>query len=802
MIRNYLKQTWRSLVKNKTYSFLNIIGLAVGLTCFSLIALWVNDELSYDKFNTNYDRIVRLTGIEKREAGISESAVSSAPMAKALKNDYAEIENTVRFDMREEIIEHNGQQILEPGILITDPSIFGIFSYKLTNGDVASVLKEPYTIVLTQSTAKKYFGEKDPIGQTLLIYMNDSTGRGANYTVTGLMPDPPKNAHFTFNILASFKTVEVANPDVLTVDGWGDASYYTYLLLKKGVDQKAFSNKISQFYAKYIGDLFETWRPIYFYKLQPLRDIHLRSNLQYELAPTGNAKQVYIFSTIAVFILLLAGINYTNLATARSVSRAKEVGVKKVVGAGKRQLLTQYLFESVATAILAFIFSLVISAFLQPFFYKLTDKDLSLLSFPMLLVFLLAVTIFLGLLSGIYPAIILSGFKPIGILKGAFKSSGKGILLRKSLVVTQFVITLVLVTGIIIIYTQMSYIKNKDLGYNKDELLFLRVHGNTDVINGYGAFKNDILSNPIISGAATSNSLLGSLASGGSETVDISGNPLQVNTSRLRVDADYLNVHGIKLLAGENFGIHAATDSIRPVILNENAIKTFGWKNAEAAIGKPFKMGGQQGKVIGVVKDFHFNTLQQLISPLAIYPSGERFSRITLKADISKLPQTKAWLEKTWKKNFPSALLDYSFSDEVFEEQYRAEDKFSKIFLYFSILSLMIACLGLYGLISFTTSQKIKEIGIRKVLGASANGIAAMLSGGFLKLVLLACVIAMPVAGYVMSKWLEAFAYRTNISWWMFGAAGILVLLVALVTVSFEAIKAAIANPVKSLRTE
>src|SRR5678809_1208431 len=287
MIRNYLKQTWRSLAKNKTYSFLNIIGLSVGLTCFALIALWVNDELSYDKFNTNYDRIVRLTGIEKREAGISESAVSSAPMAQALKNDYAEVENTVRFDMHEEIIEHNGQQILEPGILITDPSIFEIFSYKLIKGDPHTVLNKPYTIVLTQSTAAKYFGDKDPIGQALLIYMNDSTGRGALYTVTGLMPDPPKNAHFTFNMLASFKTVEVANPDVLTVDGWGDASYYTYLLLKKGVDQKAFSNKISQFYAKYIGDRFETWRPIYFYKLQPLSDIHLRSNLQYELAPVS-----------------------------------------------------------------------------------------------------------------------------------------------------------------------------------------------------------------------------------------------------------------------------------------------------------------------------------------------------------------------------------------------------------------------------------------------------------------------------------------------------------------------------------
>ena len=304
MIRNYLKQTCRSLVKNKTYSFLNIIGLSAGLTCFALIALWVNDEISYDKFNTNYDRIVRLTGIEKREAGISESAVSSAPMAKALKNDYAEVENTVRFDMHEEIIEHNGQQILQPGILVTDPSIFDIFSYGLTEGDIGSALNEPYSIILTHSTAKKYFGETDPIGQTLLIYMNDSTGKGAHYKVTGLMPDPPKNAHFTFNMLASFKTVEVANPDILTVDGWGDASYYTYLLLKKGVDQKAFSNKISQFYAKYIGDRFEIWRSIYFYKLQPLSDIHLRSNLQYELAATGNAKQVYIFSTIAITIFI------------------------------------------------------------------------------------------------------------------------------------------------------------------------------------------------------------------------------------------------------------------------------------------------------------------------------------------------------------------------------------------------------------------------------------------------------------------------------------------------------------------
>ena len=802
MIRNYLKQTWRSLVKNKTYSVLNIVGLSVGLTCFTLIALWINDELSYDKFNTNYDRIVRLTGIEKREAGINESAVSSAPMAKALKDDYPEIENTVRFDMHEELVMHNGQQVLQPGILLTDPSIFDIFTYRITKGNIHSALNEPYSIILTRSTAKKYFGEADPMGKVLVIYMNDSTGRGAPYTVTGVMPDPPKNAHFTFSMLASFKTVEVANPDVLTVDGWGDASFYTYLLLKKGVDHKALSNKIAQFYGKYIGDRFDIWRHIYFYKLQPLRDIHLRSDLQYEIAATGNAKQVYIFSTIAIFILLLAGINYTNLATARSVNRAKEVGIKKVVGAGKRQLLLQYLFESVFTGILAFGLSVTLSVLLQPFFYQLTGKDLSLFSYPLLLAFLVGVTVLLGLISGIYPAIILSGFKPIGILKGAFKSSNKGIVLRKALVISQFVITIILVTGIIIISSQMSYIKHKDLGYDKDGLIFLLVHGNTDVINGYNAFKNEVLSSPLVFGATVSNTLLGSLGSGGSETVDANGNPLQVNTSRLRVDADYFKVHGIKLIAGQNFGIHAGTDSVRPIILNENAIRTFGWKDPGTAIGKSFIMGGQPGKVIGVVKDFHFSTLQHLISPLVIFPSQDRFSRITLKVDVSKLPQTTVWLEKTWKKHFPSALLDYSYSENAFEDQYREEAKFSTIFFYFSILSLLIACLGLYGLISYTTIQKTKEIGIRKVLGATANGIAAMLSGSFLKLVSVACVIAMPVAWYIMNRWLEDFAYRTHIAWWMFGIAGILVLVIALITVSFEAIKAAIANPVKSLRTE
>ena len=803
MVRNYLKQAWRSIGKNKGYSILNIAGLSAGLICFAFIAAWVTDELSYDKFNDNYKRIVRLTGMAKTETDISESAVSSAPMAKALKNDYAEVESTVRLDPRGEIIRLKDKQIYEEAILVTDPSFFDVFSFHLTRGDVSTALSEPFSIVLTKSAAKKYFGESDPMGQTLMINMFDSTGTGAQFTVTGIMPDAPKNAHFTFNMLASFKTAEVINPDILTVDGWGDASYYTYLLLKKGVNYKKFSDKISQFYGKYIGERFDIWRNIYFYKLQPLADIHLKSRLQYEIAATGNITNVYVFSIVGILILLLAGINYMNLATARSVSRAKEVGLRKVVGAQRGQVIFQYLMEAVVTAFVALIVSLIACYLLQPLYYQLTGKSFSPFESPLLIGFLAVVTIVFGLLSGIYPAMIISGFKPAGVLKGAFKSGSKGVFLRKALLVSQFVITIVLVSGIIVINSQMSYIKNKDLGYNEDALIFLRIHGNSEVVNGYNAFKNEVMSRPLISGITTSNSLLISgLGSGGSKTIDAKGNPLQVNTARLRVDENYFNVYGIRFLAGKYFTPGAVNDSIRQIILNEQAIRKFGWKDADAAIGKPFEMGDQKGVVVGVVNDFHFNSLQEAIEPLAIYPISARFSRITLKADMAKAAESIAWIERTWKKHFSTALFDYGFMDKQIVEQYAAEQRFSKIFLYFSVLSIIIACLGLYGLTAYSASQRVKEIGVRKVLGATVNHLAILLSGDFLKLVLLALMIAIPIAWYILNSWLTDFAYRTDLSWWMFGAAGLLVLIIAIVTVSFQVIKAALANPVKSLRTE
>ncbi len=799
MIRYNLVQAWRKIAKDKTYSFLNMVGLSAGLTCFAFIALWVNSEFSYDTFNQNYDRIVRVNKIIKTETGLSESARSGAAVAKVLQSNYPEVENTVRMDMREEVVQYK-DKILQEQIILTDPSFFQIFSYSLIRGNAATALSQPFSVILTESTARKYFGATNPIGETLKIYMYDGVEMGKSYKVTGITPDPPQNAHFTFNMLASFSTVEAANPEVLTGTDPDNDKFYTYLLLNPGVDVKPFSRKITRFFPKNVVRQSST---PYSYKLQSLRAIHLSSHVADEEVPGGNRSHVYIFSTIGFFILLLAGINYTNLATARAISRAKEVSIKKVIGANKMQLIGQYLFESVLMAFLALLLAFVLSFFIQPFFYQLTGKELSLFSAPQLLLFLTGVTLLLGILSGIYPAFILSAFKPAIALKGAFKFGSKGVALRQSLVVTQFVITIILITSVVVIYSQMTYIQHKDLGYNKEALLFLRMSGNTDVVKNYEAFKNELTASPLLAGVATSNSLImGGLDKAGSQTVDASGKPLRVNTAQLGVDADYLAVYGIKLITGNNFRRLVTGDRIRQILVNESAVKKLGWKNAETAIGKPFITEGQPGTVIGVIQDFHFDVLQRPIEPLAIHPQEERFSRITIKLDGRKISQSKAFIEKVWAKHFPNALFDYDFLDRQLAAQYQAEERFSRIIMYFSVLSLLIACLGLYGLIAYSISQKTKEIGIRKVLGASVNGIAVLLSKDFLNLVGLACLVAIPLAWYILQQWLQDFAYRISLSWWMFAAALLPVLMITLLTAGFQAIKAAVANPVKALRSE
>jgi putative ABC transport system permease protein len=803
MINNYIKIGWRNINRHRSLSFINIFGLSTGLTCFALIALWVSDELSYDRFNANYDRIVRVTGITRTDAGVTESAMTGAPMAQALKNDFPEVEEVVRLKMRGDIVTYKGQQFYQPGVLLADPSFFNVFSFELTKGNRATALGDPFTIILTESAAAKYFGRQDPIGETLTINMYDGSGYGAAYKITGVMPDPPRNSHFNFTMMASFSTVETANPGVLTKDGWGDASFYTYVLMREGADVETFSEKIKLFYGKYVGELFNVWRDHYSYKVQPLRDIHLRSNLKNEIGTPGNINQIYLLSTIGIFILVLAGINYVNLAVAGSTSRVKEVGMRKVAGALKSQLVLQYLFESILTALIAFAISVLLSTLLQPLFFQLTGKDIFLFSSLVVVIFLTAVTVLVGILSGLYPAAVLSGLKPLRILKGNYQHSGRGISVRQSLMIVQFTVAIVLVNCIVIFSSQMRFIQHKDLGYDNDALVFFKVNGNTDIIKGYDAFRTELLRSPLVSVASISNTVpIAGLDNGESETLDKEGKPVIISTARLRTDSQFLDAYGLHLLAGRNLQERATTDTLQGVLINEAAIKTIGWESPQDAIGRPFDIGGTKGEVIGVVRNFHFSSLYKPVDPLVIYPVGPRFSRIIVKASFADPVLAMDWIEKVWKTHFPSALFDYEFVDSVIADQYEKDVRFAKVIASFSCLSLVIACLGLYGLVSHAVSKKVKEIGIRKVLGATVSGITLMLSKDFLKRVVLAIFVAIPASWYVMSRWLENFAYKTSISWWMLVLGGVMVLILSIITVSFQTVKAGMMNPVKSLRSE
>ena len=802
MFKHFSLLAFRNLTKHKGYTLLNVVGFSAGLACFAFITSWIKDELSYDTFNSKADKIVRVVSRSTSASERFDQAVTAAPLANALKRDFPEVENSVRFEQKGAIVKFGDNQSDENGILLTDPSFFDVFDYRLLQGDAKTALNDPYNIIVTESMAKKYFGKEDPIGKALMIYLFDSTGRGALYKVTGIMPDAPQNAHFTFNFLASFKTLETYAPQAAAE--WDKNDYYTYLLLRDKSDIKKIEAQLPLFAKRHTEKYMEQTNTYLDFFLQPLSSIHLNSHLRFEIAATGNMQNVYIFATIGIFILLIACINYMNLATARAPERAKETGVKKVLGAGKTKLLVQHFAEALVIAIISFLIALLFAWILQPMFKQLSGKELLLFNSPGLLLQLFAITLVLGILSGIYPAILITAYKPIEVLKGKIISSSGGVWVRRSLVVLQFTVSIVLVAGILVVNSQLSYIQHKDLGYKKDALLTLKVNGNTDVINGYDAFKNTILSKPLITGVSTSNAILaGGLGNRGATTITGEGSKVTSIIYNLRTDQNYVDVYEMKMIAGRNFYKNIIADSLS-YILNEAAVRSFGWKNAEDAINKPFNTVGRDGRVVGVVKDFHFNSLHQRVEPLVIMPRlpGMRFSQISVRINMSDPQKAITWVTQNWNKNFPGALLEYVFMDKKLNDQYLAENRFSKFFLYFSILSLVIACLGLFGLTAFTVQQRVKEIGIRKVLGASVSSITAMLSQDFLKLVVIAAIIAFPVAWFAMNKWLQDFAYRITISWWMFVAAAAAALLIALITVGYQTIKAAIANPVKNLRTE
>lgn len=805
MLQNYLKIAIRNLLRNKVFSTINIVGLALGIAVCLIIILFVYDELSYDRYNEKADRTVRVVFRASINGGKISEANVMPPTAQALKNDYPEVLEATRLQQHgSPTIIYDGKKLKENAFASVDSNFFQVFTLPLLKGDAKTALIEPYTAVITQSFAKKYFGDNDPIGKVLFIKEANQ-----NYKVTGLIEKVPKNSHFHFDIFGSMSSIKEAK-----ASSWMTSGFFTYLVLPKNYDYKQLETKLPQVIKKYMGPQIQTAMGMnlsQFLKngnqlglfLQPLTDIHLDANFTGNLEPSGNIQYVYIFGAIAIFMLLIACINFMNLSTAGASKRAKEVGIRKVLGSIKQDLIRQFLLESILLTVFALLLSFAIVQLALPIFNDLAEKDLQLnfLEKPQLLAAVLGFGLLVGVLAGSYPAFYLSSFNAIEVLKGKLKL-GKSISLRSGLVVFQFFISICLIIGTTVVYQQIKYIQQKDLGYNKEQLLVLR---NTWMLGkNEQVYRQQILQNTKVQSVSTA----GFLPAGPTDSNNSMGYPdgdesQVMRTLEYRVDDQYIPTLGMKIVAGRNFSKQFPTDS-SAMIINETAAKAFGWgKNAVGHTITRFKTN--EGlkvtyNVIGVVKDFHFKSLHEGITPLLMV--SEKSYGLIVKVKSNDVEALLTSLKTQWQKLNSEEPFSYSFMDELFEKTYQAEQKISIILSIFSGLTIFVACLGLFGLATFTAEQRTKEIGVRKVLGASVTQIVALLSKEFLKLVLIACCFAFPLGFWLMSKWLQDFAYRVDFSWWIFALAGISTTAIALLTVSYQSIKAALANPVKSLRTE
>jgi putative ABC transport system permease protein len=794
MIRNYLKIAFRNLWRHKSFSLINIVGLAVGMTAFLLILMYVTFELSYDNFHTKSDQVYRLNVDIKSANDLMKLSISSAPMGPALKTDFPEVLDYARVFSYGDVVKVKDQQpFQEDRVFIADPSFFSVFSFPLIKGDQKTSLKNPFSIVLSQSTAKKYFGTADPIGKTVVF--SDKYPM----QVTGVAKDVPANSQFKFDILYSASTLEKMFPGRL--EQWGNFGNYTYLLLAKGTDAAKLQAKFPAFLKKHISEKDRKNGEDYSLFLKPLKDAYMDTRGGIE---QGSMSNVYIFSIVALFILLIAAINFINLTTARATERAKEVGVRKVIGAARSQLTMQFLGESVILCIISFVCSIALVTLLLPLFNQLSGKIVSQGIVEHGYIFILfIISLFIGLAAGAYPALALSGFKPVVVLKGKFSSSAKGTLLRKGLVVFQFTISIVLIVGTLVVYNQLNFMRNQPLGFDKSQMLTIDFGGDDNVIKSYESIKNEFKAIPNVMAISMSSGVPGGgNANAHSELENRQGTMQPMNINMYNIDYDFIKLFGMKVIAGRAFSTDFATDSTKSIIINEATVKNLGYASPNDAIGKKFSQWGRDGKIVGVVKDFHYRSLQQNVEPLNMRINPSQAGIFTLKISSQNIPATIAAVQNKWKTLVPQRPFTYSFLDESFNKQYLTEDRFGKLFMYFAVLAIMISCLGLLGLASYSTLQRTREIGIRKVLGATIPGIVNMLSKEFILLVFIAAVIAFPLAWYGMHSWLKDFAYRISIGWWVFATAGILACLIALTTVSFQAIRAALANPVKSLRSE
>ncbi len=795
MIKNYLKIAWRNIRKQKFYSFINILGLTIGLTCCFLIFMYVRFELSYDAYHKNKDRIYRVVTDVKTPTELIEGAITSAPMGPNIQADFPEVVSAVRINPITTQVDIGNAKYQEDKLILADSAFFNMFSYRLIRGNAKDVLREPFSIVLTESKAKTYFGKDDPIGKSFQI-----DGKKVTVKVTGLMADVPENSHIPFDAVISMSTAEKLG-DNLT-DSWGSFGQNTYLLLAPGADATRLEKKFPDFMERHVGSMMKKNNMYYTLHLEHLKDVYMISKRD---APVkGNMTNVYIFSIVAIFILLIAVINFVNLATARATERAREVGVRKSVGAYESQLTIQFLCETMLLSLLAFVLSVVLCQLLLPSFNLLAGKEIA---YNILLTgtvgWFLLIAIGVGLLAGIYPATVLSSYKPIVVLKGAFSSSNKGLFLRRGLVVFQFVITIVLIAGVMIVYYQLLYLQNRDLGFRKDQQMVVDFGGAGDMHEKWNDIKRQVLNVPGVSGATFSSAIPGRGQSGAYTNMEMKNGEMQASNIALYfVDYDFVKQYQIKILAGRAFSDEMKTDSTQAMLVNEAVVSSLGYTKPEEIIGKKFDQWGRKGTVIGVIKNFNYRSLREEVSPLTLRIEPRAFNPMTITVDPKNIKKTIAGVETIFSRYVPEGRFDYAFVDEVFDKQYRGEYRFGRLVLTFAILAIFLATLGLLGLISYIVIQRTKEIGIRKVLGASVSNILLLLSADFIKLIVVALLVATPLAWYLMYQWLQAFAYRINVPWWVFLAAGSVAVFIALATVSIQTMKAAMTNPVKSLRTE
>lgn len=810
MFRNYLKVAIRNLWKYKTFSIINIVGLAIGLCCFLLISIYVLDELSYDRFNEKATRTYRINSDILFGGNNLRLPVTSDMMGETLKKDYPQVEQYTRIyaSNGSKLVKKGSEYINEQHVAHADSTFFDVFTFPAIYGDTRTALNEPNTVVLTEKAARKYFGTTDVVGKSVETNENNGTA----YKITAVIRDIPQASHFKPDFIFSMKNVNYQ---------WGQYlshNFHTYIVFKEGTDAKAFEKNFKQYLDNYVVpqakqfmqinsmEEFEKSGNKLEYSLIPLTKIHLYSDRPFELSPLGNIQYVYIFSAVALFILLIACINFMNLTTARSANRAKEVGIRKVLGTEKKNLITQFLTESTLMVVFSMLIALVITYFVLPLFNDVSNKTMSMNSLfsPLILPLLIALPFLVGLMAGSYPAFFLSAFKPIEVLKGKLKMGGNRGGLRSALVVFQFATSIILIIGTIVIYRQLHYIQNKNLGFNKDQVLVI---DDTYVLgNNIDAFKNDVLQMPGVVSGTVSGFLPVTNSSRNDNT--FSKEPLMnanngFNMQNWTVDYDYLPTMGIELSKGRNFSKEFGSDSLS-IIINEKTAQVLGFKDP---VGKNIYQSTDPGTppkvftIIGVVKNFNYESLKESIGPLAFF-LGKYTSITSFKVQPGKMPGLLKSIEQKWKIMVPGMPFNYRFLDESFNEMYRAEQRVGKIAIIFSVIAILIACLGLFGLAAFIAEQRTKEIGIRKVLGASVTSLVQLLSKDFIILVLIAFVLAAPLAWYFMNQWLQDFTYRVDISWWVFLVAVGIAFFIALATISFQAIKAAIANPVKNLRTE